>query len=84
MDGKKSRLRRAIHDMPEEVRTAILRKGIMKEFLDRPAYQQNDYLGWIQRAKKPETKRKRLQQMLVELETGGVYMGMKHNPSKRT
>ena len=39
-------------------------------------YQQNDYIGWITRAKRPETRQKRLDQMLAELQTGGVYMRM--------
>jgi uncharacterized protein YdeI (YjbR/CyaY-like superfamily) len=42
----------------------------------RPAYQRNDYLGWIAQAKREETKAKRLAQMLDELERGGVYMNM--------
>ncbi|HSH04861.1 MAG TPA: YdeI/OmpD-associated family protein, partial [Anaerolineae bacterium] len=45
--------------------------------------QQNDYLGWINRAKRPATKQKRLNQMLDELEQGGVYMKMDHPPSKK-
>jgi len=40
------------------------------------AYQQNDDLGWINRAKLDETKAKRLQQMLDELEGGDRYMKM--------
>ena len=46
----------------------------MDAYRGRPAYQQNDYLAWIARAKRPETKEKRLAQMLEELERGGcVY-----------
>ncbi|MBZ9748039.1 YdeI/OmpD-associated family protein [Mesorhizobium sp. CO1-1-7] len=33
-------------------------------------------MGWIGRAKRPDTRRKRLDQMLDELERGGVYMNM--------
>jgi len=47
----------------------------------RPAYQQNDYIGWITRAKRPETKEKRLHQMLDELRHGDVYMEMDYRPS---
>ncbi len=53
----------------------------MSAYEARPAYQRNDYLGWITRAKRPETRSKRLHQMLDELAQGGVYMGMRHNPS---
>ena len=50
-------------------------------FRSRPPYQQNDYLGWINRAKRPETKEKRLNQMLDELARGDVYMKMAYKPS---
>ena len=41
-----------------------------------PNYQRNDSLGWIARAKRDDTKEKRLNQMLDELERGDVYMNM--------
>jgi hypothetical protein len=31
---------------------------------------------WINKAKRDDTKQKRLRQMLYELEAGNVYMGM--------
>jgi len=43
----------------------------------------NDYRGWIGLAKRPETRRKRIDQMLDELKDGGVFMGMDHPPSRR-
>ena len=39
----------------------------MDAYRARPPYQQNDYIGWISRAKKDETKQKRLAQMLENL-----------------
>jgi hypothetical protein len=47
-----------------------------------PPYQQNDYIGWITRARRPETQEKRLDQMLEELEKGDVYMKMAGNQIK--
>ena len=64
--------------MPDFVRQALDERGLMEAYQKRPAYQQNDYIGWINRAKRQETKEKRLRQMLKELERGGVYMKMKH------
>lgn len=64
--------------MPEFIRRALNDRGLMEAYRNRPAYQQNDYIGWIIRAKKEETKAKRLRQMLDELEQGGIYMKMKH------
>ena len=31
----------------------------MEAYQARPPYQRNDYLGWIDRAKRPETKARR-------------------------
>ena len=53
----------------------------MPDYMARPDYQQNDYIGWITRAKRGETRSKRIAQMLAELEQGGVYMKMKHPAS---
>ncbi len=51
----------------------------MEKYKVRPPYQQNDYIGWITRAKRPETREKRLKQMIDELYSGNAYMGMKYN-----
>lgn len=78
-----SNLKRPKHPMPDFVKEAIEKRGLMADFLARPAYQQNDYIGWINRAKRQATKEKRLNQMLEELELGGVYMNMDHPPSRK-
>ena len=67
--------------MPAFVKQALAEAGLMSAYRSRPAYQQNDYLGWINRAKQQATKDRRLRQMLDELEAGGVYMKMRHAPS---
>ncbi len=69
--------------MSRFVKQALEEKGLMKDYKTRPAYQQNDYIGWIERAKRQETKEKRLHQMLKELKAGGVYMNMKHPLSSK-
>lgn len=81
MGGDFSKLKRPRYPMPDFVRQALDESGLMKAYQKRPAYQQNDYIGWINRAKRQETKDKRLRQMLEELARGGVYMKMKHQPS---
>jgi hypothetical protein len=73
----RSRMTREIHEMPEDVRRALADRGVIAAYRQRPPYQQNDYVGWITRAKLPATRAKRLQQMLEELERGGVYMHMR-------
>ena len=67
------------YPMPDFFRDAINARGLMDAYLARPDYQRNDYIGWINRAKLESTKQKRLNQMLDELERGGVYMRMKWN-----
>lgn len=69
--------------MPPEVERALEDAGVMTAYQSRPPYQRNDYLGWIDRAKRPETRARRLQQMLDELEQGDVYMKMAWRAGRR-
>ncbi len=69
--------------MPGFVKQALEARGLLADYKERPAYQQNDYIGWINRAQHQETKEKRLHQMVEELEKGGVYMNMAHPPSRK-
>lgn len=70
-------------EMPDDVRAELEERGVMDLYQERPFYQRNDYLAWIGRAARIETRRKRIDQMLDELEQGGVYMKMDHPPSRR-
>lgn len=63
--------------MPNFVREALADKKLAEAYRERPAYQQNDYIGWITRAKQEATKQKRLDQMIDELRGGKLYMKMK-------
>jgi uncharacterized protein YdeI (YjbR/CyaY-like superfamily) len=63
--------------MPDYIREALTERNLMDAYHARPDYQQNDYISWITRAKRDETKAKRLAQMLEELEGGKLYMNMK-------
>ena len=82
-DGE-SGLRRPIEPMPASVEQALVERGLMQAYRARPSYQRNDYLGWINRAKRTETKQRRLQQMLAELERGNVYMKMDWRPRRKS
>lgn len=75
-----SKLKRKRHKIPSFVDEALIREQLVNAYQSRPAYQQNDYIGWINNAKRDETKNKRLMQMLEELKKGNVYMKMKYNP----
>ena len=83
-NGVGSSLTRPRHRMPDFVRRALEVRGLMEDDKARPPYQQNDYIGWITRAKRQSNKEKRLEQMLDELEMGGVYMNMPHAPSRKS
>lgn len=69
-------LTRALQPMPDFVAQALEKDGLRALFDARPDYQRNDYLGWINTAKRDTTKQKRLAQMLQELREGDVYMDM--------
>ena len=65
-----SKLKRERHKIPTFVKKTLDRERLLEAYQSRPPYQQNDYIGWINSAKKDETKNKRLTQMLEELKKG--------------
>lgn len=69
-------LTRAAQPMPPDVERRLDRSGLRAAYDERPPYQRNDYLGWINRAKRPATREKRIAQMLDELAGGTHYMKM--------
>ena len=77
-----SHITRPLNTMPVFVRQALNERGLMETYRSRPPYQQNDYLGWIIRAKLAPTQERRLAQMLHELDRGDRYMKMVY-PAKR-
>jgi uncharacterized protein YdeI (YjbR/CyaY-like superfamily) len=72
-------LKRTKYPMPDFIHNALKERGLMDAYRSRPPYQQNDYIGWVTRAKLEATKQKRLNQMLEELEGGKLYMNMEWN-----
>lgn len=69
--------------MPAAVKAALEQAGLVDTYRNRPPYQRNDYLMWINKAKLDATRRKRLAQMLDELKAGDVYMGMAWRAASR-
>lgn len=74
-ERNKSRLTRPRHAMPSFVRKALMENGVMEAYRLRPPYQQNDYLGWITRAKLEPTRKRRLAR-------GERYMNMAYRPKR--
>jgi uncharacterized protein YdeI (YjbR/CyaY-like superfamily) len=68
--------------MPADVRQALVKGGLLAAYRARPPYQRNDYLGWISRARRQDTRQRRLQQMLDELAAGDRYMHMAWRPTR--
>lgn len=79
----KSRLTRQILPMPADISQRLNASGQLTSYAARPAYQRNDYLGWIGRAKQATTRERRIQQMLDELADGGLYMNMRWNGPRK-
>ena len=66
--------------MPAFVEAALRDADLDKHYDARPAYQRNDYLWWINSAKRDDTKQRRLSKMLAELKASSGYMGMNWKP----
>jgi uncharacterized protein YdeI (YjbR/CyaY-like superfamily) len=77
-------LSRDRHPMPDDVAAVLDESGARADYDARPAYQRNDNLGWIERAKTSATRSRRVGEMFGELRVGGVYMGMQHWPSRKS
>jgi hypothetical protein len=77
------RLSRPLNPLPSAMEEALAAAGLTAAYLARPPYQRNDWAGWIARAKRPETRDRRLAQMLDELRRGDGYMNMPYGPHRR-
>jgi len=80
--AKAEKLKRPKERMPAFVRKALEKRRLRDAYAERPPYQRNDYVSWINRAKLDATRQKRLEQMLDELGAGNVYMNMAWRPPK--
>ena len=69
--------------MPDHVLNALEQENLFEAYNSRPPYQRNDYIGWIEAAKRAETRSLRLKQMLEELRRGDLYMKMAYKPASK-
>ena len=83
MKKDSSRLKRPLYPMPDYVHDELVKHNLVDTYYNRPPFQRNDYISWITRAKREETRFKRLQQMIDELIDGGLYMKMKYNSKRK-
>jgi hypothetical protein len=77
-----SRLTRVLKKMPVSVRQALAKAGLAAAYRARPAYRQNDCPSWIRCAKLPQTKHKRLEEILEDLRRGDWTIGMAYREGK--
>lgn len=68
--------------MPSDVADELARHELMDAYRARPAYQRNDYIWWINEAKRGDTRKRRIEQMLQELRQGDKYMKMPYHPKE--
>ena len=76
------KLNRKILPLPAFISKALKANNVASKYSSRPAYQKNDYVAWIMRAKRDETRQKRLEQMISELQGGTKYMKMNYSGEK--
>ncbi len=76
MESSAMALTRPLQPMPDDIAARLAAAGLCAAYSARPPYQRNDYLAWIARAKRAETREKRIAQMLEELAGGRHYMKM--------
>jgi hypothetical protein len=72
-----SRLKRRVNRMPAFVRQSLTERGLTRAYRSRPAYQRNDYIGWITSAKGEATQRVAPESDTRELAGGRTYRKMK-------
>lgn len=61
--------------MPEDMTQALELSGLKSAYNKRPQYQRNEYITWIVEGRREFMRRKRIGQMLEELEDGRTFMG---------
>jgi len=74
--------KRPENPVPDDVVAALRERHLKAAYDARPAQQRTDYLGWINRAKRDDSRASRIQQMLDELESGDAYMSAAWRPTK--
>jgi hypothetical protein len=79
---EEEKLSRSVNPLPDFIGDALRESNLEDEYRNRPAYQKNDYIGWIGRSRTEKTLIKRMDQMLEELKVGDTYMKMKYNPKE--
>jgi hypothetical protein len=70
--------KKEIAELPLAIKNMLLEGNLYEAYQARPFYQRNDYALWILSAKREDTVRKRVAQMIRELRSGTLYMNMEY------
>lgn len=70
IDFKVAKARTQTFDVPQEYEDYLKEHDLLAEYKARAFYQQKGWISWIESAKHEETRQKRAQMMLRELQTG--------------
>lgn len=56
-----SKLHRSVYPLPDDILAELSKRNLLEAYKARPDYQKNDYIGWISRAKRMETREKKIE-----------------------
>lgn len=76
-------LKRPRLPLPEDVRQALELSDLMGAFEARPDFQRDGYIGWIVESRREFMRRKRIGQLLEELEAGNSYLGKEWSGARK-
>ncbi|MEJ4111834.1 YdeI/OmpD-associated family protein [Corynebacterium kroppenstedtii] len=75
----------AVHDLPDDLRDSLLTSDVAREaWVDITTLARNEFICWVEDAKKPETRARRIRRTNEELEDGMrrpcCWPGCAHRP----
>ena len=70
-----------VYLLPDFIDDFLKENKLDEAYEKRPAYQKNDYIGWIGRSRTEKILIKRLDQMVDELKDGNKYMKKRYSPA---
>ena len=60
-----------VHDVPEELRKVLISdRSALSNWEDITPLARNEWICWVENAKKPETRRRRIERVRTELKEG--------------
>jgi len=60
-------LKRQQYSLPDFIKEALKDARLLEKFRSLPPSHQREYLGWIEEAKRPETRASRIEKLITKL-----------------